>query len=80
MCGDAVGLGVAMIDEREAIDDVELHLLNEWHLRCARERRQERVRRQVEQLVQGRRQPSELRYLLTSAVLMVLSVVILYWG
>lgn len=72
-----------MISEREVIKDVELHLLNEWDLRCARERRQEKVRRQVERFAQDvkkqRSQPNELHYLLASAVLVLLSVVILYW-
>ncbi len=64
--------------QSEYVDAIELHLLNEWHLHNARERRAERERRQ--QPVQHW-QPTEVHYLLASAVLMVASVVILgVWG
>lgn len=74
------------IDEREVIEDVELHLLNEWHLRCAREHRREKARRQVARFVQDvmeeerRTRPSVLHLWLASVVLLALSVVILYWS
>lgn len=57
------------------VDAIELHLLNEWHLHNARERRAERERRQ--QPVQHW-QPTEVHYLLASAVLMALCVFILW--
>lgn len=63
--------------QSEYVDAIELHLLNEWHLHNARERRAERERRQ--QSAQ-RWQPTEVHYLLASAVLFVGSVVAVVWG
>ena len=64
--------------QSDYVEAIELHLLNEWHLHNARERRAERERRQ--QPVQ-RWQPSELHYIVGVAVAMAVSVVILgMWG
>lgn len=64
--------------QSEYVDAIELHLLNEWHLRNARARRTERERRR--QPVQ-RWRLTEVHYWLATAMLMVASVVILgVWG
>lgn len=66
-----------MVREREVIDAVELHLLNQWHLRNARARRRqrERQRRLADQ------QRLAMLYWLASALMLGLSAVILWgWG
>lgn len=67
-----------MVEEHDIISDVELHLLNEWHLRNARARRRERekMRRAAEQ-----RRRLVLCYWLVAGVLWALAGLVLWgWG